>query len=650
MPRLLVLLIALSVTLAPAGAASLRERITPDVLAVVMPGAERLGAEEGAPAAIAVYQGERIVAYLFSTLDVVRASGYSSTPFDVIAGVDLDGRITGAKVVFHVEPFVLNDPVRQPQLDAYLAKQAGETIRGGTVPALHPDFVAGATISARAMRGAVLDAARLVLRARVPLPVVLQPTLNRDQYRRVSWDELLAEGAVAHRRVVTADGDTDLYAALFTPAAIGANLIGLNRYNEYLRRFPRDAPVIAVASSGPHDFLGDDYVRAAKGYRFDRLRVRQGEQIFLFVNADFLRLDTHAHEGFLSQQYAALFALPPAFDPLQDWSLELLVRGADGNDTVFPLPYRLPAAHVLMPETPPAPVWVEAWRDARANIVILGAMLIVLTFGFVFQDLLASSRAAHRVFRTGFLGFTLVWLGWIAGGQLSILNLMNWLAGLTRGFDANIYLIEPLIVILAIYTLLSLVLIGRGVFCGWLCPFGALQELLAQAARALRLPQWTPNAVLESRLRYGKYIAAAALFVLAILSVEAAGNAAEVEPFKTAITAKFTRTWPYILYAVAILAVGLFVERAFCRYLCPLGGVLAALDRLHLLDRLRRWPECGSPCRLCEAACPVNAIAKSGQIETAECFQCLDCQVEYFDDQRCPPLVQARRLREGAHV
>ena len=131
---------------------------------------------------------------------------------------------------------------------------------------------------------------------------------------------------------------------------------------------------------------------------------------------------------------------------------------------------------------------------------------------------------------------------------------------------------------------------------------------------------------------------------MAFVSIGAAESAAEIEPFKTAITAKFTRAWPYVAYALALLAIGLFTERAYCRFLCPLGGVLAALDRFHLLNRLRRRAECGSPCRLCEAACPVRAIEKSGKIVTAECFQCLDCQVEYFDDQRCPPLVAARRL------
>jgi NosR/NirI family nitrous oxide reductase transcriptional regulator len=542
-------------------------------------------------------------------------------------------------------------------------------VRGGSVPALHPDFVAGATISARAMRGAVADAARLVLRARQPLPQVDAPTLNREQYRRVGWDELLAEGAVVRRHITAGEVGAavgsvpdlpagrpdsvyiDLYAALLTPASIGGNLIGLNLYNEYMRRFPPGAQVIAVASSGPYDFLGDDYVRAAKGYRFDRIRVVQDERAYQFVSSDFLRLDTRAHDGFLSQQYAAIFALPPTFDPLREWRLELLVR-AEGREAAFPLPYRLPAAYVLLPERKPTPIWVEAWRDARPNILVLAAALIVLTLIFGFQDLLARSRLAHRLVRTGFLLFVLVWLGWVAGAQLSILNLMRWLTAPLRGLEAH--LLEPLVLIIAAYTLVSLILIGRGVFCGWLCPFGALQELLGQFSRALRLPQWTPSAPLERRLRYGKYLAAAALLGLAFVSIESAESAAEIEPFKTAITAKFTRAWPYVLYAGALLALGLFVERAYCRFLCPLGGVLAALDRFHLVDRLRRRAECGSPCRLCEAACPVRAIEKSGRIVTAECFQCLDCQVEYFDHRRCPPLVAARRLEtrngEAAHA
>jgi len=276
--------------------------------------------------------------------------------------------------------------------------------------------------------------------------------------------------------------------------------------------------------------------------------------------------------------------------------------------------------------------------------VILAVLLSVLTLIFIFQAMLARHRVAHRLVRTGFLLVVLVWLGWTAGVQLSIVNVVNYVRAPFNHVDIGFYLTEPLMIIIASYTLISVVLIGRGVFCGWLCPFGALQELLGQLSRALRVPQWNPPVALEKRLWMGKYVTAAAVLVLIVTQIDAAGTASEIEPFKTAITTKFTRAWPYVLYAGAVLAVGLFSERAYCRFLCPLGGLLAFLDRLHLLNLLKRRPECGNPCHLCEHACPVGAIEPSGRIVTSECFQCLDCQVEYYDDTRCLPLVRAARL------
>src|SRR5438874_4657158 len=239
----------------------LRERLTPEVMAVVYPGAERLGPEEGTPPAIAVYQGDRVVAYVFSTLDIVAATGYSTTPFDVIGGVDLDGRITGAKVVFHNENYIVHDTVRQRLLDTFLAREAGRPLRGGT-NALPPDYVAGATISARAMRAAVLATAGLVLRPRVARTAVTVPTLEVESYSAKSFDELLADGAVVRRRLTSGEvaaalaeagasnarldaplrKSDDLYielvTGLFTPAAIGANLIGVPKFEDYKRQMP----------------------------------------------------------------------------------------------------------------------------------------------------------------------------------------------------------------------------------------------------------------------------------------------------------------------------------------------------------------------------------------------------------------------------
>src|SRR5260221_3989291 len=100
---------------------------------------------------------------------------------------------------------------------------------------------------------------------------------------------------------------------------------------------------------------------------------------------------------------------------------------------------------------------------------------------------------------------------------------MNYLSAPFNHFEIGFYLAEPLMVIIAGYTLVSVVLIGRGVFCRWLCPFGALQELLGQLSRALRVPQWNPPAALERRLWWGKYNAASGALVLVMKHIDPSG-------------------------------------------------------------------------------------------------------------------------------
>ena len=465
----------------------------------------------------------------------------------MIAGVDLSGHITGAKVVFHNEPYILNDTRRQGLLDTFLAREAGRPLHGGG-NAVPPDFVAGATVSARAMRAAVVTTAGLVLRARGAREMILVPTLDAESFNLMSWDQLLATGAVARRRVTSgevaaafakagASGFTldvplgkrdDVYVefmtGLFTPRSIGGNLLGLQNFEEYLRLMPVGAQVIFVASNGPYDFLGPKY-RDTEGRRFDRLRVIQDGQIIEAASGGYRRLGTgRGGEGIRGQQDAGLIALAATsgFDPVRPWRLELLVKGVGAAPVTiaFGLDYKIPDAHILMPEPPPVAAWVEAWRDNRLNVAILAVLLTVLTLIFIFQATLARFRLAHRLVRNGFLIIVLVWLGWTAGVQLSIVNVINYARAPFGGFDIGFYLAEPLMVMVALYTLFSVVLIGRGVFCGWLCPFGALQELLGQLSRAFGVPQWQPSAALEKRLWMGKYIAAAAVLALVITAID----------------------------------------------------------------------------------------------------------------------------------
>ena len=130
--------------------------------------------------------------------------------------------------------------------------------------------------------------------------------------------------------------------------------------------------------------------------------------------------------------------------------------------------------------------------------------------------------------------------------------------------------------------------------------------------------------------------------------MEVASNIAEIEPFKTAIMRHFNRGLPYVSYAIILLLFSVFVERGFCRFICPLGGSLAILGKIRIFDHLKRRTECGNPCNLCSTSCPVKAIPTSGvnkgKIIMSECFRCLDCQLEYVDEKRCPPLVKINKI------
>ena len=137
------------------------------------------------------------------------------------------------------------------------------------------------------------------------------------------------------------------------------------------------------------------------------------------------------------------------------------------------------------------------------------------------------------------------------------------------------------------------------------------------------------------------------LFGLSLYSVSTAEVAAEVEPFKTAITLKFLRDWPFVLYAGGLLVVGLFIERFYCRYLCPLGAALAIPARIAMFfGWLKRHPECGSPCHRCAKECPVQCIHPDGHINPNECIWCMHCQDLYWDEHRCPSMIQRRLKRE----
>jgi polyferredoxin/Na+-translocating ferredoxin:NAD+ oxidoreductase RnfG subunit len=333
-------------------------------------------------------------------------------------------------------------------------------------------------------------------------------------------------------------------------------------------------------------------------------------------------------------------------------------RGIPRAGSVQPAESAAPGVSAGETGSPPAwwlgetsePFWVGVWRDRWWQVAVLCIALGLLTFVLLFQDWLTRRPRLLGIIRNGYLLFTLVFIGWYTLAQLSVIHVLTFINALLHQFTWESFLVDPLIFILWGFVALTLLLWGRGVYCGWLCPFGALQEFAYKLGRRLRLPEYSFPDVVHERLTALKYVIFVALFGLSLQSIGHAARAAEVEPFKTAIVLHFNRTGIFLWYAVALVVIAVFIRKFFCKYLCPLGAALAVPAPLRIFDWLRRRKECGRPCQICARQCQVQAIRTTGEINPNECHYCLDCQVIYWDDHQCPPLSEKRIRREKSQA
>jgi NosR/NirI family nitrous oxide reductase transcriptional regulator len=580
----------------------------------------------------------------------------------------------------------------------------------GTTPSPQVDIVSGATVTVLVIGDSIVRSATRLIKsgrlggpgdavAAVAPPQLTTKTIDSAKNELRDWQTLVGDGSV--RRLALTVGDInaafdksgnagaaahpeegepddsfiDLYVADVAVPTIGRSLLGDDGYNRLAARLAPGQQALIVAGSGRYSFKGSAYVR---GGIFDRIELIQETNSMRFRDRDHTRLGDLAADGAPDFPEIALFVVPAdfAFDPTEPWLIQLLVQRVisvhEKAWLTFDLGYTLPDAYLKRAAPTPAavpvakalpaatapgdkaasaaaedePLWIKIWRGNTVRIGITTFALGTLTLIFFFQNALVRRPRLYAWVRRCYLLFILVWMGWYANAQLSVVNVLTFANSLLTGFSWEYFLSAPLIFLLWASVAASLLFWGRGAFCGWLCPFGALQELLNNIAQAIRIPQLRLPWGLHERLWPIKYMIFLGLFGLSLYSTGFAEQLAEVEPFKTTIVLKFAREWPYVIYALTVLSAGLFVERFFCRYMCPLGAALAIPGRIRMFEWLRRFPECGTPCQRCAHECPVQAIHPEGHINVNECIYCMHCQELYFDDHRCPHAIQVRLKRE----
>ncbi|WP_057463909.1 NosR/NirI family protein [Pseudovibrio sp. POLY-S9] len=667
------------------------------------PKADRYGALHEDIAVLPAMAGDDVLGWVFLTTDLVSTTGYSGKPIDTLVGINPEGMLTSVQLVKHAEPIVLIG-IPDSEIKKITENYAGldikkEAEQGGSAHEL--DIISGATVTIMVIDDSVVRASLKVARtlglgglkgaaADTGPKFVIDP----DKAEVSDWMSMTGDGSI--RRLTLDVGqvnaafveqgnpkaikrpekgpETDSYVDMFMALAdvptVGRTILGDAEYANLKNRLKEGEHAIVVLGRGRYSFKGTGYVR---GGIFDRIQLIQDDISVRFRDRQHKRLGVVAADDAPTFKELDMFTIPAdsGFDPSKPFRLQLLVHRTIGaiekTFLTFDLGYQLPQQYLKKVEDAPvaaadagkgegavaAPaeegrveLWQRIWNDRQVDIAILGIALTILTGVFFFQMQVAKSEKFTFWFRIGFLTFVLVWLGWMENAQLSVVNVLALFSALTTEFSWTAFLMDPLVFLLWFAVAAALIFWGRGAYCGWLCPFGALQELTNRIAKFFKVPQISLPWGLHERLWAVKYMIFLALFGLSLYSLAVAEHYAEVEPFKTAIILKFQRGWPFVLFAVVLLTAGLFIERFYCRYLCPLGAALAIPARLRMFDWLKRYKECGNPCARCEKDCMVGAIHPEGNINPNECLNCLHCQVLYQSDDKCPVCIKKLAKRK----
>lgn len=688
---LLLLLVAfvLCLGIAPARAASYESEL-PEALFTdpdmcrhtacdsVLPQATRFSLRQGNPPFVKGLRDidgrEEVVGYVFLTTDVTpEIVGYSGKPIVTLVGMDAQGRISAARILRHSEPILLAG-IPESELSRYIAQYTGTPpgaryelgkAEGDHIPMA---AVSGATVTVIAENQAISRGSHAVARQ-----VGLVDAVQRPQARLVAdtagrnWAQLVDEGSVRRLTVRAEDVGApkssepfiDLWFGYLNAPAIGTSVLGADGYRRLMSGLAPGEHAIFIVGNGSSSFKGSAFVR---GGIYDRIQVSQDTGVYSFRDTDYLTLHGIRAHGAPAYGESGIFVLrEPSFSAAYPWTLTFLSNRSEvGRKTEyanFDADYWLPAAYleggrpVLKRETP---TWVQAWRNKRWEIAGFVTLLVFTAVFYAMHHRWAarSRRTDKRWILWPHIAVWLVAVSFVGFWQLaqpSVVQLLTLLHAVRDGWRWDLFLSDPLIFLFWIFIAVTIVLWGRGLFCGWLCPYGSLSELLYKFAGRIGLKRWQYKlpARWHHRLRWTKYVVLAVLVAASFHSMALAERLAEVEPFKTTFLVHvWTRSWPFVAFWTLLMAASLFIERPFCKYLCPLGAGLAIPSRWRVFG-LKRKAEC-TTCKACAAGCGSQAIDEQGRIDPSECMQCLDCMVLYYDDRACPPLASERKRRTKA--
>ena len=644
----------------------------------VLPGATRFSERKGHPSYVEGFdERDRLVGYVMLSTDITDIPAYSGKPIITLIGMDTEGLFTGIRILKHSEPILLLGIPESTLTDfnnQYLGQYVGRKIEvGRTRPGediLGVDAISGATVTVIAQNQVIMASGSAVARQ----TGILEP-VRREQARYIErghqpdWDALVAEGSV--QRIIVHNEDVGLEASdtpfielwfgYLNQPDIGRAILGDMVWTRLMRQIgEHDNAIFVIRTAGAESFKGSGFVR---GGLYDRILVRQDMDVFTFRDLDYMNLYSIRASGAPRFNESGIFIVRgEGFSSAYPWKLAFLGNRVDRatgqrsfanfDQELWLAPEYLEGGRPVI-RKPDAP-WVRVWKMRTVEIVLFTALLVAVAAVYANRDRLTRASTRKNKWPVNAFKYTawivsIFFVGFYLMAQPSITQVLTWFHALLFQWTWELFLTDPFIFIFWIFIIVTVFLWGRGLFCGWLCPFGSLSELLYKIGAAIGLKrfQFKLPQPMHDRLKWVKYIVFGGLLAVSVFSMTTAEMLAEVEPFKTTfLVGLLNRSWPYTLFAAGLLGLSIFTERPFCKYLCPLGAALAMPSTFRWVG-LKRKQECNS-CKACAVGCGSLAIDHNGRIDHRECMLCLDCMVLYTEEHACPPLSHERKRREKA--
>ena len=646
--------------------------VSESLLREVIPEADLFSPATGDPLVKQAYQGQELIGYVFLTSDLPPEEyGYSGT-IETLVGMKLDGTLTGIRVTRYRESYMrsMGDFLRRPGFqEQYTGKYVGEAFRvGGDV-----DGISQVSISVRALSRGIRNAARRVANA-YSFEVEL-PTGTVEDVVGLSWFELRRRGVVERLEVTEpGEGSAGISLSHMWSDRVGEYLLGEEMYQralasverrggaDHLMLYTVDGPrlrlfvregwaieqggdtidispdnivMLGLTSGGvsygeatitgvmmvedavditrPFTFLYDLGSRLGShrlDYTTQEARIIMAEEAAAAAEAEAAAERAAAEERAVAEALAS--TAPPSttieggapIDPAEA-ELEGLSDSSaiSGSDEILPgegFDFTLIQEETLLERMLANTSWTR-----------VALILLVLAFG------MAAFFTKITLLRWVSLGVTLVVLGFVDGGFLSVSHITSaiWVG-------PSVFLEDLPLLLMVVFTVVTTLIWGR-VFCGFLCPFGALQDFLDRI-----IPESWKRAPSTRAHRMGlraKYL------VLAIIVIPAlAGSHVSFyeyfEPFGTV----FFRSPSILLWVIAggFILASAIVPRFYCRYACPLGAALAIASVVSP-KRIRRVEQCDH-CMVCQQKCPTGAI-EGPKIDFKECVRCNVCEVQLIE-------------------